>query len=105
MLIFIIEQKQLFMNLVIIVLVAALIIGIVIAANKKLKVEEVPEPLVNPNFKVDLEDPAAPVEAPQEVVPEVLEEPKKVVKKPAKAPAKTSAKPVPKKSVTKKNIK
>ena len=103
MYIFIIEQKQLFMNLVIIVLVAALIIGIAIIANRKSKVEEILEPLVNPNFKLDLEDPVAPVEAPQEVVPEVIEELKKVVKKAAKAPAKTSAKPAPKKTVTNKS--
>lgn len=120
MYIFIIEQKQLFMNLVIIVLVAALIVGIVIAVNSKSKVEEVPEPLVNPNFKLDLEDPEAPVEAPVEFVPtqtivsdeeleklvEVDKEEKSpAVKKSAKAVAKTTAKAAPKKEVTKKNIK
>jgi hypothetical protein len=110
------------MNLVIIVLVAAVIVAMVIIANSsKNTVEEAPEPLVNPNFGLDLEDPAAPVQAPEEVVVpqpivsdeelEKLAEAKAQVKKAVKAPAvkkaakpvaKTSAKPAPKKTVVKK---
>jgi len=110
------------MNLVIIVLVAAVIVAMVIISNSSKKTaDETPEPLVNPNFGLDLEDPAAPVQAPEELVEtksEVfneslhkLEDPvvstKKAVKAPAvkkaaKPVAKTSAKPAPKKTVVKK---
>ena len=113
------------MNLVIIVLVAAFIVALVIIYNSSKKtVEEVPEPLVNSNFGLALEDPAAPVQAPEEVVvsqPVVSDEEldklseaklqdKKAakspaVKKSAKAVAKTTAKAAPKKEITKKNIK
>jgi hypothetical protein len=110
------------MNLVIIVLVAAVIVAMVIIANSsKNTVEEVPEPLVNPNFGLDLEGPAAPVQAPEEVVVsqpivsdeelEKLAEAKGLVKKAVKSPAvkksakavaKTTAKAAPKKTVVKK---
>jgi hypothetical protein len=112
------------MNLVIIVLVAAFIVAMVIISNSSKKtVEEVPEPY-NPNFDLDLEDPAAPVQAPEEVVvshpivsdedldklAEAIVQDKKAVKSPAvkksaKAVAKTTAKAAPKKEVTKKNKK
>jgi hypothetical protein len=97
---------------------------VIIANSSKNTVEEVPEPLVNPNFGLDLEGPAAPVQAPEELVVsqpivsdeelENLVEAKGLVKKSVKAPAvkkaakpvaKTSAKPAAKKTVTKKNIK
>ena len=114
------------MNLVIIILVAAIIIAMVIISNSsKNKADEVPEPLVNPNFRLDIEDPVSPVQAPEEMVEtkseilneglEKLEEPvvslRKAVKAPAvkkaskpasKPAAKTSAKPAPKKTVVKK---
>jgi hypothetical protein len=110
------------MNLVIIVLVAAVIVAMVIISNSyKKTADETPEPLVNPNFGLDLEDPAAPVQAPEEVVVsqpivsdeelEKLAEVKAQVKKAVKAPAvkkaakpvaKTSAKPAPKNTVVKK---
>jgi hypothetical protein len=110
------------MNLVIIVLVAAVIVAMVIISNSsKNTVEETPEPLVNPNFGLDLEDPAAPVQAPEEVVVsqpivsdeelEKLAEAKGLVKKAVKSPAvkksakavaKTTAKAAPKKTVVKK---
>lgn len=115
------------MNLVIIILVAAIIIAtVIIANNSKNKADEVPEPLVNPNFGLDIEDPAAPVQPPAEGLVETkseifneglekLEEPVVSVKKALKAPAvkkasksaskpvaKTSAKPAPKKTVVKK---
>ena len=110
------------MNLVVIVLLAALVVVIAIIANSKTQpTEEVPEPLVNPNFGLDLESPAAPVVAPEEVVPqtivsdeelEKLAESKAKLKKAVKSPAvvksaktvaKTTAKAAPKKTVTKKS--
>lgn len=111
------------MNLVIIVLLAALVVALAIIVNSKSepKEEETPEPLVNPNFGLDLESPAAPVVAPEEVVPQTIvsdeeleilaaakAEIKKAVKstavvKASKTVAKTSAKAAPKKTVTKKS--
>jgi hypothetical protein len=52
------------MSLLVIVLVAALIIGAIVAANSKSKVEEVPEPIVKENFyKVADQLEEAPVKA------------------------------------------
>lgn len=112
------------MNLVIIVLLAALVVALAVIVNSKSEPkeeEETPEPLVNPNFGLDLESPAAPVVAPEEVVPQTIvsdeeleilaaakAEIKKAVKstavaKASKTVAKTSAKAAPKKTVTKKS--
>ena len=76
------------MNLLIIGLVACLVIVLVIVANStpKAKEEEVPEPLVNPSFSIEVE---------KVVVTKKLEKPvaaKKVSKPAAKPVAKTAAK-------------
>lgn len=103
------------MNLVVIFLVAALIVVVSIIANSKSqhKEEEKSEPLVNSNFGVEVESPAALVVAPPEVVSDVELEKlaktkvKKAVKSPAvikstKTTSKTAATTAAKKPVIKK---
>ena len=75
------------MSLIVIILVAALIIGATIAANSKSKVEEIPEPIVKENFYKTAEEPKN--------TKSVAETPVKKAKTATKAAAKPSASKAP----------